>query len=321
MSGLKKAQPRDLHRIFVIVCFLLLLLTAACHRLPPPPANLGQSWGEQKTFDYQGIKINYYEAGRGQPIILLHGFGASAYTWRFLGPELAGERRVFTIDLKGHGFSDKPQDGKYAVSDQAEIVAAFLRAQNLQDAVLIGNSMGGGVALMIYFQLREESPPRIKGLVLIDSAGYPQKLPWFIRLARIPVLNTLGAGLLSPRFVTGMVLRKCYYNKDKITDEMIDTYAYYGSLPGAADAVQQTAKQIIPPDMEAMIAQYKTVRVPTLIIWGEQDEVVPLEGGRNFQRDIPDSELVILPRCGHIPQEEEPLETRRLIKAFLKDKT
>jgi pimeloyl-ACP methyl ester carboxylesterase len=199
------------------------------------------------------------------------------------------------------------------------MVAAFIRDRNLKDAVLIGNSMGGGVALMTYFQLREENPKRIKGLVLIDSAGYPQKLPWFIAMARIPVLNTLGGALLSPRFLTGLVLRKCYYNKDKITDEMIDTYAYYGSLPGAADAVQQTAKQIIPPDMEAMIARYKTVRIPTLIIWGEQDEVVPLEGGRNFKRDIPDSVLVILPRCGHIPQEEEPLETRRLITEFLKE--
>jgi pimeloyl-ACP methyl ester carboxylesterase len=322
MRGLKKAQVIRLYlrKIFVLI-FLLLLPAAACHRLAPPPANMAQSWGEQKTFVYQGIKINYYDSGRGTPIILLHGFGACAYTWRFLGPKLAEEHRVFTLDLKGHGFSDKPQDEKYAVRDQAEIVAAFTRDRNLQDAVLIGNSMGGSVALMTYFHLRDEKPSRIKGLVLIDSAGYPQKLPWFIRLARIPVLNTLGAGLLSPRFVTGMVLRKCYYNRDKITEEAIDAYAYYGSLPGAVDAVRQTAKQIIPPDMEAMIAQYKTVRVPTLIIWGEEDKVVPLAVGRNFKRDIPDSELVIIPRCGHIPQEEEPLETRRLIQAFLKDKT
>ena len=178
--------------------------------------------------------------------------------------------------------------------------------------------MGGGVSLMTYLQLGEENTRRIKGLVLIDSAGYPQKLPWFIRLAQIPVLNTLGAGLFSPRFLTALVLRKCYYHKEKITEEAIDTYAYYGSLPGAGAAVRRTAKQIIPADMAALIPQYKTIRVPTLIIWGREDEVVPLENARNFQRDIPDSELVILPKCGHIPQEEEPLETRRLIEDFLK---
>ena len=70
--------------------------------------------------------------------------------------------------------------------------------------------------------------------------------------------------------------------------------------------------------MEAMIARYKKIRVPTLIIWGQEDKVVPLEGGRNFKRDIPDAELAIFPSCGHIPQEEEPLETRRLIQDFLK---
>ena len=298
----------------VLIC--LLILTSSCHRLPPPAAEVAPSWGEQKTFDYQGIKINYYEAGQGPPVILLHGFVACAYTWRYLAPALAGTRRVFALDLKGHGLSDKPQDGRYAVSDQGEMVAAFIRDRNLEDAVLIGNSLGGEVALMTYFQLREEPPGRIQGLVLIASAGYPQKLPWFVRLARAPVLSNLGR-LLPPRFVTGLVLRKCFYDKDKITDEMIDTYAYNGSLPGAAEALRQTALQIIPPDMEAVISRYQTVRVPTLIIWGEQDEVVPLESGRNFHRDIPGSRLVILPRCGHLPQEEEPLETRRVLQNFL----
>jgi len=302
----------------VLICFLLLI-TAGCHRLSPPTAEVAQSWGEQQTFDYQGIKINYYEAGRqGPPVLLLHGFGASAYTWRFLIPALAGDYRVFTLDLKGHGFSDKPQDGKYAVSDQAEMVAAFLRARNLRDAVLIGNSMGGGVALMTYLQVRAEKPGRIKGLVLIDSAGYPQKLPCFIRLARVPLLSDLGAKLLSPRFLAVLVLRKCYYNRDKITEEAINTYAYYGSLPGTAYAVRQTAKQIIPADMEALIPQYRTIPVPCLIIWGREDKVVPLENARNFKRDLQNSELVILPQCGHIPQEEEPQETSRLIRDFLK---
>lgn len=304
----------------LVILFLPLFLTAGCHHLPAPPANLTSAWGEQKTFDYQGIKINYYEKGRGQPVILLHGFGACAYTWRFLIPPLAADHRVFTIDLKGFGLSDKPQDGKYAVSDQAEMVAAFIRAQKLQDAVLIGNSMGGGVALMTYFQLLEDKPSRIKGLVLIDSAGYPQKLPWFIRLAQIPVLNTLGPMLLSPRFLTGLVLRKCYYNQYKITEEMIDTYAYFSSLPGAPEAVRQTAAQIIPANMEAMIARYKNIQVPTLIIWGEADEVVPLQNARNFKRDIPDSQLAILPQCGHIPQEEEPSATLVCITDFLQKK-
>ena len=304
-------------KIFILSC-AILLLAAACARVPAPPANLETAWGEPKIFDYHGVKINYYEAGQGPPVILLHGFGASAYSWRYLAPALAEHHRVFTLELKGYGLSDKPADGKYAISDQADLVAAFIRTRDLHDLVVMGHSMGGGVTLMTYFKVAEDNPGRIKRLVLIDSAGYPQKMPWFIRLAGIPLLNSVGTRLLSPRFAAMIVLRKCYYNKDKITDEQIDTYAYYGSLPGAREAVVATAQQIVPEDIEAVTARYQTISVPVLIIWGEDDQVVPVSVGRNFKRDIPGSELVILPKCGHIPPEEEAQETTRIVKEFLK---
>jgi pimeloyl-ACP methyl ester carboxylesterase len=296
----------------------MVFLAAACAHVPAPMTSLEQSLGEQKTFDYHGVKINYYEAGQGPPIILLHGFGGCSYSWRFLAPALAEDHRVFTLDLKGYGLSDKPEDGKYAVSDQADMVAAFIRSQDLHDLVIMGHSMGGGVTLMTYLKLREDHPERIKRLVLIDSAGYPQKMPWFIWLAKLPGVGTVGGKVISPWFATYMVLRKCYYYDDKITDEQIDTYAYYGSLPGSREAVVQTAKQIVPDDIDALINQYKTISVPVLIIWGEEDKVVPLEVGKQFKRDIPNSQLVILPKCGHMPPEEEPGETTRVIKEFLK---
>ncbi len=295
----------------------LLLLWLGCAGAPVTPGSPEADWGEQQTFDYQGLKINYYQGGQGPPVILLHGFGGCAYTWRYLAPVLIRDHRVYAIDLKGYGLSDKPDDGKYALSDQADLVAAFIRARDLHDLVIMGHSMGGGVTLMTYFKVREDEPARVKKLVLIDSAGYPQKLPWFIRPAKIPVLDTLVGRLLSPRFATRLVLRKCYYDKDKITEEQIDTYAYYGSLPGAREAVSQTARQIVPEDVEALTARYKTITVPVLIIWGADDEVVPLSVGNNFKRDIPDSKLVALPHCGHIPLEEEPRETNRVVTAFL----
>jgi pimeloyl-ACP methyl ester carboxylesterase len=297
---------------------LLLLLAAGCAHVPAPSAGLELSLGEPKIFDYHGVRINYYEAGQGPPVILLHGFGASAYSWRFLGPALAKDHRVLTIDLKGFGLSAKPEDGKYAISDQADLVAEFIRTRDLHDLVVIGHSMGGGVTLMTYFKVREDDPARIKKLVLIDSAGYPQKMPWFIALAQIPGVNTVGTRLLSPRFATTLVLRKCYYHKDKITDEQIDTYAYYGSLPGAREAVVATAQQIVPEAIEAVTARYKTISVPVLIIWGADDEVVPVSVGLDFKRDIPNSELVILPQCGHIPPEEEALKTTQSVEAFLR---
>jgi pimeloyl-ACP methyl ester carboxylesterase len=198
-------------------------------------------------------------------------------------------------------------------------VVDFSRRQDLHDLVIMGHSMGGGVTLMTYLKMQQEDPGRIKKLVLIDSAGYPQKLPWFIWMAKVPGLNTMLSKLLSPRFAATLVLKKCYYNKNAVTKEQIDTYAYYGSLPGAVAAVSQTAKQIVPKDqdIEALIAQYKTISVPVLVLWGAEDEVVPLKVGQQFKRDIPNAELIILPRCGHIPLEEEPLATRQAIVDFL----
>lgn len=306
-------------KLIVLGC-LIFLLVPGCHQAPAPPANLSQDWGEQKTFDYHGLKINYYEAGQGPPVLLLHGFGACAYTWRHVIPALAEHHRVFTLDLKGFGFSDKPADGHYAVSDQAEMVADFIRRQDLHDLVIMGHSMGGAVTLMTYLRLRETDPGRIKKLVLIDSAGYPQKMPWFIRMAKIPGLSVALGRLLPARFATALVLKKCYYNKDAVTEEQIDTYAYFGSLPGAAAAVSQTARQLVPKgkDMEDLIAQYKTIQVPVLLIWGKEDEVVPVEVGENFKRDLPDSQLVIISHCGHIPLEEKPQATQQAIMDFLK---
>jgi pimeloyl-ACP methyl ester carboxylesterase len=301
-------------------CFLLLLVAVGCAHVPAPTASLKQSLGGPKSFDYHGVKINYYETGQGPPIILLHGLGGCAYSWRFLAPVLAQHNRVFTLDLKGYGLSAKPADGKYAVSDQANMVAAFIRSQDLHNLVVVGHSMGGAVALMTYSKVREDQPARINRLVLIDSAGYPQKMPWFIWLAKVPGVGAVGAKVVSPRLATYLVLKKCYYDDEKITEEQIGTYAYYGSLPGAGEVLLQTARQIVPADFDSLIAQYKTIGVPVLIIWGQEDQVVPLAVGKNFKRDIPNSELVILPKCGHMPPEEEPGETTRLVTAFLKNK-
>jgi len=308
----------ELHKVILLAC-LTLGLEAGCRPVPAPPASLSRDWGVRRTFDYQGIKINYYDAGQGPPVLLLHGFGGCAYTWRYLIPPLAAAHRVLTLELKGFGLSDKPLDGHYAVADQAKMVAAFIRRQDLHDLVIMGHSLGGGVALMTYLGLQEDDPGRIDKLVLIDSAGYRQKLPWFIRLAKIPGADALGA-LLPPRFAADLVLKKCYYHKDQITEEQIDTYAYYGSLPGAQEAISQTAKQLVLKDkeMEALIAQYRTIQVPVLLIWGVEDEVVPLNVALNFTRDLPNAQLVPLRRCGHIPPEEEPEATRQAIMDFLK---
>jgi pimeloyl-ACP methyl ester carboxylesterase len=141
---------------------------------------------------------------------------------------------------------------------------------------------------------------------------------WFFTTSKFLRLKKALNKIMSPRFAITMVLRTLYYNKNRITQEQIDTYTYFHSLPGAAEALSQTAKQLFPKDLETLTGQYKTITVPVLIIWGREDKVVPLEVAMNFKRDIPDSELVIQDCCKHVPPEEEPVPTREAIIEFLK---
>ena len=165
---------------------LLLLLAAACAHVPAPSVSLEPSLGEAKIFDYRGVRINYYEAGQGPPVLLLHGFGASAYAWRFLGPVLAKDHRVLTIDLKGFGLSAKPEDGKYTLRDQADLVAEFIRARDLHDLVVIGHSMGGGVALMAYFKVRGTRRPGSKSWCSSTALATPRSCPCLYGSPRCP---------------------------------------------------------------------------------------------------------------------------------------
>ena len=236
-----------MHSIKIFTIGFLLLLSAACSscvHVPAPPAGLEQSLGEAKIFDYHGVRINYYAAGQGPPVILLHGFGASAYSWRFMGPALAADHRVLTLDLKGYGLSAKPEDGKYAISDQADMVAEFIRTRDLRDLVVIGHSMGGGVTLMTYFKVREDEPGPDQETGAHRQRRVPSK-DALVHLARQGAPARFGGrqpGLAPVRRRPGAEEMLLY--KDRITDAQIDTYAYYSSLPGAREAVVATAEQI-----------------------------------------------------------------------------
>lgn len=255
-------------------------------------------------FEFAGSRIAYYDTGVGPPLVLVHGFGASALTWRKVVPPLAKKYRVIMLDLKGYGYSDKPKDGRYSLDEQSRIVAALINRLKLENVILAGHSMGGGVALYTYFRV----PEKITRIVLIDSAGFPQKFPFFVKYLRIPIVSAVLMSLIPDYSMAKMVLDLCIFDKSKITKEMISVYSRFLSLPGAKYALRKTAEQIMPPNIDDVIADYSKVNVPVLIIWGGEDRVIPKENAYKFKRVLPDSELYILPECGHIPQEEQPAQ-------------
>ena len=251
--------------------------------------------------------------------MFLHGLGASIYTWRKVKDPLAAGNKLFLIDLKGFGKSPKPRDDRYSILDQADLVYDLIVENDLKNLTVVGNSYGGAVSLLLSIRLCAETPNRLSKLILIDSAGYNKMLPWYVRLLRMPILGWLIVYLTPNYMLAKTVLKEAYYNDNLITAADIEAYAKPLGMKNGKYALLKAANQAIPSDFEGWIAKYPTISVPTLIVCGEYDKVIPLEIGELLDAAIPCSKLTTIPNTGHVPQEETPTPTVELIKDFLKN--
>jgi pimeloyl-ACP methyl ester carboxylesterase len=263
------------------------------------------------------VNVDYFGAGK-RTLVCLHGFGASSQTWTDIKPFLQTFGNCFALDLKGFGLSSKPRDGHYSLRDQAEIVVSLITKMRLSKITLIGHSYGGAVALLAYFDLVERGlKDLVESIVLIDSGGYLQRLPFQVAIPRTPVLNTLLVRWTPVRWQVIFTLKRLFFDQTKITQERIERYAKFLRLPGSQQALISAAEQVIPENPQDVIDRIRELSAPTLIIWGRNDRVIPLEHAFRFHEDIPNSELKVIDNCGHIPQEEKPSETADAIERFL----
>ena len=254
---------------------------------------------------------------RAPPLLLIHGFGASTYTWRHIAPELARTHRVIAVDLKGFGQSDKPFDSRYSVFDQAELLAELIEEKDLHNLTLVGHSFGGGIALMLALEANQRLHGRIAKLVLLDSIAYPQQIPVFFRLLDVPLVSQIGVRMVPPSVQTRVALRIAYLDDSKIDPEEIETYAAPLKTAAGKHAIIHSARQIMPDGIEELSERYKTIALPTLILWCDHDRIVPLEVGLKLRRTLPNSTLRLVEGCGHMPQEEQPASTLELLKGFI----
>jgi pimeloyl-ACP methyl ester carboxylesterase len=269
-------------------------------------------------FLYEGrTRIYYEDIGRGEPLILLHGFGETHATWAKLAPELARHYRVISVDLKGMGFSDKPNDGRYHVADQAAIVEALADELQLEGVTLIGHSLGGGVALMTALRWQAQEGHRLKRLVLIDSAGISDTPPHLISLLRWPLFGPLMLHLANPTILVRQILAGNYDDPRLVEPRLVEAYARSLQSPGGRAALIMTARQVIPENFADLIARYRTLDVPALILWCREDRILPFSDAGKFRDALPRAEVFLLDRCGHSPQEERPEETRQILERFL----
>jgi pimeloyl-ACP methyl ester carboxylesterase len=275
---------------------------------------------ESKIFHYSGnVPIHYQSGGHGPlPVVFLHGFASAHTTWHDMAGLFPADRfRIFLLDLKGFGQSAKPRDGAYAIEDQAAMVRAFIREQGFRSVILVGHSLGGGVALRTCMQMQSENDPMtIEKLVLIGCAAYPQRLPKFFRRLSNPLLGPLLLRLIPPRVMVRDTLAKVFYDSAAITPARFERYLRYFSGKGIPYALRATVRKIDPGAYALMGERYRELAVPTLIIWGEEDRIIKLKHGRRLHGDLTGSRLKIMAKCGHNPHEERPAETFEAMEAF-----
>ena len=293
--------------------FCIVLFAGACRAAPIPESQrypAGTPFRAQyRTID--GTRLRMIDTGNGTPVVFIHGFGASMYGWRYQLPVVvAAGYRVVVIDNRGFGFSDKPAHG-YSNAAYAHLVVSLLDSLGIASAVLVGHSMGGAIAAEVALA----HPDRVRGMVLIDAAGYGVRWPGVLKVAHWPFVGAIATSFRS-RWVTGRILRSTFADPSRVTEADVDQY--YAPVPDPAygRALRGVLREF---RFDSLGGRLDRVQAPTLILWGDMDRWIPLRDGSRFARELQRSELALLSHSGHDAPEESPDQVNRYLLAYLKE--
>ena len=304
---------------------VLLMLTALAVALSRAPDRTVESlvarWAPPPSdfVDVGGQIVHLRDEGPRQdpaPLVLLHGTAASLHTWEGWVKGLRTHKRVITLDLPGFGLTG-PFGGRYAPDDYrgdtlARFVIDVLDRLQVQRFAVGGNSMGGEIA----WRVASLAPARVDRLILVDASGTmftPESMPLGFWMARIPVLNRLGEHLL-PRALVTQGLVNTYGHPERVTAELVDRYYELALRDGNRRALGLRAQQL---ERGEHVARIAALKLPTLILWGGRDRLIPPPVGVELQRLIAGSQLVTFPELGHVPHEEDPAATLPAVRSFL----
>ena len=259
-----------------------------------------------------GINVHYREVGKGEAILLIHGTGASLHTWEKWIDILSPGYRVISFDLPGFGLTGPDPNHNYQISRYTAILDSLMVKLKVDSFHIAGNSLGGLVA----WHYTTQFPQKILTLNLIDAAGLPQpgkKPPFIFQLAKLPVLSTL-LQKITPKSIIKKSMLDVYKNDQLVTEKLIDRYFELSLREGNRTAFVKRMSQL---NEKLVVSDLKNITVPVLIQWGKDDRWIPLANAFEFQKLIPNAELIIYD-SGHVPMEENPMETVKDYMIFLK---
>jgi len=256
---------------------------------------------------------NFLEQGSGPPLLLLHGLGASGFSWRGnIGP-LSRHFRVLAPDLPGHGRSPGTPGGDYSLEGMVRGIVDFLDRRGVRQAALAGNSLGGGLALM----LARDYPERVSALVLLAPAAALRRLPLIFYPLRLPGLGKMLAPFLLGPWIIPLALRLIYHRRELITPWVVAGYAGPFREPRRRLALAVLCRQVIIPPLAKIEAMLARLRQPMAVIWGKEDRILPVRQALWLKERLPRAEFHLLPEVGHAPQEEAPEVVNEIIIDFL----
>ena len=266
------------------------------------------------------IKTRYWMEGDGEtPILLVHGLGGFIENWHPCFSLLTDKHRVYAVDLLGHGRTDKPLSASYTVADLAEFVKGFMTALNIDRANLVGHSLGGAVVLQFALKFSD----MVEKLTIVESAGLGKEGAFALRLLSLPLV---GEMLSRPsRSGTAKMLETFVYDPTLVTDEEIDLHYQMGTQPGGQQTFLKTLRAIANLFGQkkmvygSITSRLSSINNPTLIIWGQQDPVIPVAHAEIAAQKISDAQVELIDNCGHNPMLEQTEVFTKLLLEFLKD--
>ena len=289
-----------------------LLSAIALRRMLEHPVSIAPPAAGQVDTVVAGVRWRSREqGGAGVPVVYVHGMLSSSTTWKKVLPSASGGRPAVAVDLPGFGFSERPWPYDYTVGGQAQALLAYLDRRGFDRVALVGNSLGGAVCLVV----AAARPQRVAALVLVGSASPVSRIPWNFQLLRVPVVGELEMELFVRPMMLFALRYRLFARADRVTDETVDDWWLPIRVPGtrraALAAVRSSAR-----GFEDLLGR---IRVPTLVLWGKEDRILPQEEGLRLSSEIRSARLVVLPDTGHLPQEETPEEFSHAVRQFLEE--
>jgi pimeloyl-ACP methyl ester carboxylesterase len=292
------------------------LLASAILALAPALAGClsfhrGAMPGEPKDASFievEGARVRYVDKGEGPPVVLVHGFASSLETWDAVIPTLVKKHRVIALDLKGFGWTDRPE-GDYSPWAQAKIVRAVMERRGIERAAIVAHSWGSSVVLALALG----APERVTRIALYDAWVFEDQIPTFFRLARREAVGDFLFGVYYKERPDER-LALAFFDPTILNEKLAEDVERSLERPGTVAAALAATRGQQFAEVEK---RYRTIDKPVLLLWGREDVVTTLDFGERLSKELPRARLVVYPRCGHFPMIEAAAASTTELAKFL----